>query len=116
LEVALQRVAQEVQQSYRERIDRAIEKGGRVQPRRRVLNIVAASTEREWRATQIQDAYAARYGKPHDNAFLQAALGALVKPKHGEILRRSGQRGNYVYRFRDAPMRPYLRVSGLVED
>jgi hypothetical protein len=115
LEATLHRVAQEVQESFRQRVDLAVEKGGRVQPRRRVLSIMASSTEREWRATAIQEAYAARYGKRDDYAFLQGALGALIKPKHGEVLRRTGTRGNYVYRFRDPPMRPYLRVTGFAD-
>ena len=115
LDAALHRVAQEVQESFRHRIELAIEKGGPVQPRRRILSIMASGDEREWRATAIQEAYATRYGKPKDYAFLQGALGALIKPKHGEVLHRKGTRGNYLYRFRDPPMRPYLRVTGLAD-
>jgi hypothetical protein len=111
VEASLDRVAQQVEESFGERVRLAAEKGGEVQPRSRIISLMAASSGREWRGADVQAEYTATYGSARDFAFLHAALGALATESHGAILKRTGSRGAYVYKFRDPHMRPFLRVT-----
>lgn len=111
VEASLDRVTQQVEESFGERVRIAAEKGGEVQPRSRIMAIMAASNAREWRGADVQREYVASYGPAKDYSFLHGALGALVTEKHGSILKRTGSRRDYIYKFRDPHMRPFLRVT-----
>ena len=112
LEAALANVAKQVEGSFPTRIAQAFERGGTVQPRRRILHTMCASSRREWSSSDVVEEYAKLYNLPADRdpGFLHAALGALVKPERGEVLSRRGKPKRYVFRFSDPYMRPYLRM------
>jgi energy-coupling factor transporter ATP-binding protein EcfA2 len=113
VDAALVRVAKEVEASFQERITRAIETGGEVQPRHRILGVLTRSDKREWRGAEVIDEYYKSFTRKigSTDGFLHAALGQLVKPRYGSVLTRSGTRGHYVYRFNDPYLRPYLRMA-----
>lgn len=113
LDAALASVSKQVEGTFPERIGLAFERGGNVQPRRRILHTMCASNRREWRSGDVVEEYAKIYELPkgQDPGFLHAALGELVKPKRGAVLTRRGQRGQYLFRFSDPYMRPYLRIQ-----
>lgn len=112
LDAALASVAKQVEGTFRSRIAQAFERGGKVQPRKRILHTMCASNRREWRSGDVVEEYAKLYDLPKekDPGFLHAALGALVLPDRGAVLARRGRRGQYVFRFSDPYMRPYLRM------
>jgi hypothetical protein len=116
VELALGPAASQVEESFRYRVGLASEAGGDVQPRKRILRLMANSPAREWRSADVVEEYAENYGRREDYAFLHVALAALTSEKHGSILRRTGTRGRFVYKFRDPHMRPYLRVTRFGED
>jgi AAA domain len=111
LEAALVRVAREVEASFPNRVALAFERGGEVQPRRRILHTMCLSEKREWRSGDVVEEYARLYERPHDPGFLHAALGELVKPERGGVLTGRGKRGQYLFRFSDPYMRPFLRMA-----
>ena len=122
VDAALKRVAKGVEASFRERIALAMETGGEVQPRQRILSVLARSDERDWHGADVISEYNKSYTRkvsgpdtfPREvsrtDAFLHTALGQLVQPRYGSILTRSGTRGRYAYRFSDPYLRPYLRM------
>src|SRR5207245_2494864 len=107
---ALAQAAKDVGASFPERVSKAFEAGGKVRPRRRILQTLSLSKEREWRGAEVVDEYSRLYEKPTAPDFLHAALGKLVKPDYGAVLARSGTPKKYVYRFSDPYMRPFLRM------
>jgi hypothetical protein len=111
VEGALQRAAGEVEQTFEPRVRAAFEAGGKVQPRKRILEVMAYSDGRELLSNEIISEYTERFGEPSDPSFLHAALGQLIQEKYGSALQRRGPRGRYLYRFRDPQMRPYLRIA-----
>jgi len=111
LEAALAGVAKQVEASFPNRIAQAFERGGEVQPRKRILQTMCLSSKREWRSGDVVEEYSKIYERPHDPGFLHAALGELVKPERGAVLSRRGPRGHYVFRFSDPYMRPFLRME-----
>lgn len=113
LDAALANVSKQVEGTFPTRIAQAFERGGKVQPRKRILHTMCASNRREWRSGDVVEEYAKLYDLPKDKdpGFLHAALGALVLPKRGAVLTRRGPRGQYVFRFGDPYMRPYLRMQ-----
>jgi hypothetical protein len=108
---ALVQAAKDVGASFPNRVSKALEAGGTVRPRERILRTLSFSGEREWRGAEVVEEYAALYSRPSDPGFLHASLGKLVKPEYGEVLARSGTPKRYVYRFSDPYMRPYLRMT-----
>lgn len=111
VELALRRSVNEVDKSYATRVRRAYEAGGEVQPRRRILQLLSRSDQREWRSGEVVTAWAATYGARTDYAFLHVALAQLTGTEFGSILRRSGTPRKYVYQFSDPLLRPYLRLT-----
>ena len=113
LDAALANVSKQVEGTFPTRIAQAFERGGMVQPRKRILHTMCASNRREWRSGDLVEEYAKLYDLPKDKdpGFLHAALGALVLPKRGAVLTRRGPRGQYVFRFSDPYLRPYLRME-----
>jgi hypothetical protein len=107
---ALERAGKEVEQSFEVRVRSAFEAGGKVRPRRRILELMAYSPKREMTASEIIGQYASRFGEPTDTGFLHAALGQLIQDKYGAVLQRTGTRGRYIYKFRDPQIRPYARI------
>jgi AAA domain len=111
VEAALARAARDVSASFPVRIRNALEAGGRVQPRRRILHVLSLSDGQEWLGAEVIEEYIRFYGDPGDPGFLYVALGQLAKSKHGAVLARSGTRKRYRYRFSDPYLRPYLRMT-----
>lgn len=111
VELALKRAARAVSSSYEDRIRRAYEAGGDVQPRKRILGLLANSNKRVWTGSDIVDLWEAAYEKPTNNSFLHTALSQLSDEKHGKVLTRTGPRRRYVFTFNDPHLRPYLRIS-----
>jgi hypothetical protein len=102
---------QQVNQTLSARLEKALEKAGDTQPRRRIVQLMANSNRREWQITDVVEAYRAKYGERDDYTFLHVAFGLLVKPEYGNILKRNEARKPYVSRFTDPQMRPYLRLN-----
>jgi hypothetical protein len=115
VEPALGRAAAAVQQSYEERLHRAFEAGGDVQPRRRILKILANSPLREWKSADVIAEYERLFEKRTDYAFLHVALAQLMSENFGAVLKRTGPRNRYVYKFVDPHMRPFLRITAFRE-
>lgn len=106
---------QQVQQTFSARLEKALEKGGDTQPRRRILQLMANSDRREWQVSDVVEVYRQKYGERDDYTFLHVAFGLLVKPEYGSILKRNEARKPYVSRFADPQMRPFLRLNPVVE-
>lgn len=117
LESALARAVQAVDESFSDRVRAAREAGGGVQPRRRIMEILAASPQRVWKASEVIAEWERLYDEPRsDYAFLHVALAQLMKEKHGAILKRRGPRNKYIYQFADPQMRPFLRITAEAAD
>lgn len=116
VEPALSRAAAAVQQSFEDRIRRAFEAGGDVQPRRRILKILADSPLREWKSADVISEYERIFETRSDYAFLHVALAQLMGENFGAVLKRTGPRNRYIYKFVDPHMRPFLRITAFRED
>jgi hypothetical protein len=112
---ALAQTVKDVSGSFPGRVKKAFEAGGKVQPRRRILQTLSLSENREWSGADVIDEYARIHELNKDPGFLHAALGKLVKSSHGGILVRTGTPKRYVYRFSDPYLRPYLRMTHFTE-
>lgn len=108
---ALQRAVSSVDASYGERLEKAFEAGGDIQPRKSILKLLAASDRREWKSNDIIAVWEEAYGRRDAYQFLHVALGALLDDAHGQVLKRKGTRNKYIYQFQDPYMRPYLRLT-----
>lgn len=108
IDLALRRAAKAVSSSYAERIRLAYEAGGDVQPRRRILALLAKSPERVWTATEVVDLWEGEYLESRPS--LHSSLGQLADEKYGNILVRRGTKRRYVFAFSDPHLRPYLRI------
>ena len=111
VERALKRAVNSVDRSYADRLEKAFEAGGDIQPRKSLLRIFAESDRREWRSSDAITAWEATYGRREAYQFLHVALAALLDEAHGKVLKRKGTRNKYVYQFNDPYMRPYLRLT-----
>lgn len=117
LESALARAIQAVDESFSDRVRAAREAGGGVRPRKRIMEILADSPQRVWKASEVIAEWERRYDDPRsDYAFLHVALAQLMKDKHGAILKRRGPRNKYIYQFADPQMRPFLRITAEAAD
>lgn len=109
---ALKRATQAVSTVFENKLTKALEAGGDVQPRRRILRILANSHQRAWRAAEVIAEWESQFDDKREGyEFLHVALAQLVSEKHGSVLRRTGTRNKYVYQFADPQMRPYLRIE-----
>jgi hypothetical protein len=111
VELALRKAAKAVSSSYADRVRRAYEAGGDVQPRKRILGLLANSPQRIWTSSQIVDLWEVTYEKRDTYSFLHAALGQLADEKYGSILVRTGSKRRYDFAFSDPHLRPYLRIA-----
>lgn len=112
VEQALTRAAEQVEEGYGARVRKALEAGGQTQPRKRILELLAYDdSSLDWRSTDVIRLFATEHGERNDWSFLHTALAALTREKHGAMLKRTGTKGRYVYRFSDPHMRPYLRLA-----
>lgn len=109
---ALLRASKAVSASYPERVRFAHEAGGEVQPRKRILRLLASSDSRSWLSSDIVELWEASHGKATNYSFLHAALSQLSQEKYGNILIRSGSPRRYKFEFSDPHLRPYLRIAG----
>lgn len=110
--IALTDAAQQVEQGYEARVRKALEAGGETQPRKRILELLAYDDSRlEWSSSDVIQLFAEAHGHRDDVSFLHTALAQLSTDKHGSMLKRTGTRGFYMYKFNDPHMRPYLRLS-----
>lgn len=107
----LVRCVREVDATYTDRVLRGEEAGGGVQPRKKILALLAGSRDREWTSADIERLWLERYGlKGGKKPVINPALGQLVKPEMGAILCRVNDRRPFRYRFEDPHFRPYLRL------
>ncbi|MFJ6155758.1 AAA family ATPase [Pseudarthrobacter sp. NPDC092184] len=111
VDLALKRAAKAVSSSYADRLRRAYEAGGDVQPRKRILGLLAKSNERVWTGSDVVDLWEATYDKRPNYSFLHSALGQLSDEKYGNVLARTGPKRRYVFTFSDPHLRPYLRIA-----
>lgn len=111
LTAALKRSATGVTTTYQERVRKAREVGGEVQPRYQIMKMLATSPRRSWTSADVQALWTEQFGERDEYSFMHTALGQLSTPKHGSILRRRGPRKHYQYQFEDPHMRPYLRIT-----
>jgi hypothetical protein len=112
---ALKRAIESVDKTYEDRLEKAFEAGGEIQPRKSLLKLFAASDRREWKSSDVIAAWEQAYGERDTYQFLHVALGALLDDAHGRVLKRKGTRKKYIYQFDDPYMRPYLRLTGQTE-
>lgn len=110
-ERALKRAISSVDQSYSDRVEKAFEAGGEVQPRKSLLRILSSSDRREWKSGDVISAWEEMYGRREAYQFLHVALAALLDEEHGSMLKRKGTRNKYIYQFSDPYLRPYLRLK-----
>jgi Cdc6-like AAA superfamily ATPase len=114
VEAASKQAVRAVSTVFDAKIAKAVEAGGDVQPRRRILHILASSDQRAWKASDLITDWEKELGDKRERyEFLHVALAQLVSDKHGAVLRRSGTRNKYVYQFADPQMRPYLRLRSI---
>lgn len=107
---ALIRASKAVSASYPERVRFAHEAGGEVQPRKRILRLLANSNARSWLSADVVEMWAKAHGKAANYSFLHTALSQLSQEKYGSILIRSGIPRRYKFEFSDPHLRPYLRI------
>ena len=108
---ALKRAVDSVDRSYADRVQKAFEAGGDIQPRKSLLKLLAQSDQREWKSPDVIAAWEYTYGRRDAYQFLHVALAALLDEAHGKMLKRKGTRNKYIYQFEDPYMRPYLRLT-----
>lgn len=111
MSAGLLRTMNEVDETYAARVRMANERGGQVQPKKRLLDLLAQSSDRTWTCKQAKETWAATY--PSNSAklqFIDAAMGSLIKPENGRVLARDQSTTPYRYRFSDPHFRTYLRL------
>jgi hypothetical protein len=89
----------------------SLEAGGEVQPRRRILELLAYDSNREWSSNDVILLYKQAHGDRDNWSFLRSALAALMSDERGRMLKRTGTPGKYMYKFADPHLRPYLRLA-----
>lgn len=108
----LLRSSNEVDETYAARVRMAVERGGAVQPKRRLLELLAQSPERTWTCAEAKVLWTARYPSNSSKLqFVDVAMGSLVKPENGQVLDRDMSTTPYRYRFADPHFRAYLRLQ-----
>lgn len=113
---ALARASNEVDATYSERVQMAEESGGEVQPRRRILELLAESSEREWTSNVVKQLWLDKFGGSAGKlGHINVALGQLIKPGMGSVLRRRNERKPFIYQFEDPHFRPFLRLRAASE-
>lgn len=110
LDSAIRSAIQSVNASYAPRYKSAVEASGKTRPRATILDVLANSSQREWRSPEIISAWREKNGDRSSYEFLYTALGQLSGDGYGRVLRRKGTATNYSYRFQDPYMRPYIRL------
>jgi hypothetical protein len=108
---AISREMKAAEQTFAAKVKDACEVGGDVQPRRRILSLLAASEERIWKSADVIAAWEWKYEPRLDYSFLHTALAQLADAAYGAVLKRTGSRTRYEYQFTDPHMRPFLRVT-----
>lgn len=109
---ALLRSSNEVDETYANRVRLAQEVGGNVQPKRKILELMAESADRSWTSNAVKRLWIDRYGGNEKKlVYIDVALGVLVKDEAGRILTRDEAKRPYIYRFEDPHFRPYLRLQ-----
>lgn len=107
----LLRTVNEVDETYRARVSKAHEAGGSVQPRKRILDLLARSSQRSWSAAEVKQLWVEQHGKSENGLqFIDSAMGGLIKDKNGRVLTRDESTSPYRYRFEDPHFRAYLRI------
>lgn len=107
----LLRTVNEVDETYRTRVSKAHEAGGSVQPRKRILELLAKSSERSWSAAEVKRLWVEEHGTPKNGLqFIDSAMGGLIKEINGRVLARDESTSPYRYRFEDPHFRAYLRI------
>lgn len=108
----LLRTVNEVDDTYAARVRMAVERGGKVQPKRRVLELLAQSPSRTWTCKDVKELWRGRYtSAPESLQFIDVAMGSLIRAENGRVLARDEATTPYRYRFRDPHFRAYLRLT-----
>ena len=106
----------DVKATLRNQVTRALERGGDVRPRTKILEVMADipyEEAGEWTSAQIIAAYQEKFGRVRSQSFLHVALAQLADEEGGKVLLRTGKPKSYIYRFRSPFTRPYLRMRAL---
>jgi hypothetical protein len=105
----------EFREEFRRSLELAEERSGKEQPRRHIIRALAHAKGRDFSTAEVRQLYQHRrqIDPSKDLAFLNVALGALLSPERGAVLRRRGSRRRYRWGFRNPLMRPYILM---VED
>lgn len=111
LQSALTEAARSVSASYKNRIDLALENGGKVRPRTQIINFLAKDSKRIWSGNEVQQLWDDNVGPRDDFSSIHVALGQLTTEKHGQILKRTGKKKSYRYQFTDPHIRPFIRIT-----
>jgi hypothetical protein len=107
---AVRSAVSEFREEFRKSLELAEERSGNVRPRRHIMQALAHANQRDFSTAEVRELYRRRFDiDPQQGlAFLNVALGGLLTPQKGAVLRRRGSRGRYRYGFRNPLMRPYI--------
>lgn len=107
----LVRTVNEVDETYKGRVAKAVESGGHVQPKRHLLNLLARSSQRTWTCADAKSLWREHFNSGDKNLqFVDVAMGSLVREENGRVLARDETSAPYKYRFEDPHFRAYLRI------
>lgn len=108
----LLRTVNEVDETYATRVRMAYERGGEVQPKRRLLELFAQSAQRTWTASEAKAIWQAASGADvRKLGFIDVAMGSLIKPENGTVLERDETSSPFRYRFSDPHFRAFIRLQ-----
>jgi Cdc6-like AAA superfamily ATPase len=100
----------EFREEFRKSQELAEERSGNVRPRLHIMRALAHANQRDFSTAEVRERYRRSFeiDPQKDLAFLNVALGELLTPQKGAVLRRRGSRRRYRYGFRNPLMRPYI--------
>ncbi len=117
ISAGLLRTVNEVDETYAARVRMANERGGKVQPKRHLLQLLAQSTERTWTCGRAKQIWQVEYPSNSEKLqFIDVAMGSLIKKENGSVLTRDESTTPYRYRFSDPHFRAYLRLRAELGD
>lgn len=113
----LHRTLNEVDETYAARMRMAAERGGKVQPKNRILQLLGQSSRRTWTCSDVKQMWHQETGDdPSKLQFIDVAMGSLIKKDSGEVLTRDETSAPYRYRFSDPYFRTYIRLTSELGD
>lgn len=107
----LMRTVHEVDETYAARVRKAVERGGQMQPKKKLLALLSRSTARTWTCAEAKALWLKEYSSDSTKLqFIDVAMGSLIKTENGRVLARDELTTPYRYRFEDPHFRPFLRL------